>query len=200
MTTWSNLKHRALLLVSIGEAWNVLEAGVALWSAIVASSVALLAYGLDSLIEIFAGVVLIWRLGREWKGSDEEAAEKRALKLVGATFLLLAAYITIQSLATLLGWLAKPQESHVGILLVIASAIIMTVLFWAKNRIAKRLGSRALRAEAIQSLMCDLQDLTVLLGLGLNAISGWWWADPVAALALVPFMLKEGWEAISHRD
>lgn len=112
---------------------------------------------------------------------------------------MLAAYITIQSLATLLGWLAKPQESHVGILLVIASAIVMTVLFWAKNRIAERLGSRALRAEAIQSLMCDLQDLTVLLGLGLNAISGWWWADPVAALALVPFMLKEGWEAINHK-
>jgi len=154
---------------------------------------------LDSLIEIFAGVVLIWRLGREWKRADEEAAEKKALKLVGATFLLLAAYITIQSLATLLGWLAKPQESHIGILLVIASAIIMTVLFWAKNRIAKRLGSRALRAEAIQSLMCDLQDLTVLLGLGLNAISGWWWADAVAALALVPFMLKEGWEAINHK-
>ena len=200
LTTWSSLKRRALLLVSIGEAWNVLEAGVALWSAIVASSVALLAYGLDSLIEIFAGVVLIWRLGREWKGAEEEAAEKKALKLVGATFFLLAAYVMIQSLATLLGWLAEPQESHVGILLVISSAIVMTVLFWAKNRIAKRLGSRALRAEAIQSLMCDLQDLTVLFGLGLNAISGWRWADPLAALALVPFMLKEGWEAISHRD
>jgi len=99
------------LLVSIGEAWNVLEAGVALWSAIVASSVALLAYGLDSLIEIFAGVVLIWRLGREWKGSEEEAAEKRALKLVGATFLLLAEYITIQSLATLLGWLVSHRKA-----------------------------------------------------------------------------------------
>lgn len=199
LTTLSSLKLRALLLVSIGEAWNVLEAGVALWSAIVASSVALLAYGLDSLIEIFAGAVLIWRLGGEWKGADEEAAEKRALKLVGATFFLLAAYITIQSLATLLGLVAKPQESQIGILLVIASAIVMTALFWAKNRLAKGLGSRALRAEAIQSLMCDLQDLTVLLGLGLNAVSGWWWADPLAALALVPFMLKEGWEAINHK-
>jgi len=84
----------------------------------------------------------------------------------------------------------------VGIILVIASALVMTVLFWAKSRIAKRLGSRALRAEALESLVCDLQDLTVLLGLGLNALLGWWWADPVAALALIPFLLKEGWEAV----
>ncbi len=190
------LRRRALLLVWIGEAWNVLEAGVALWSAVTAGSVALLAFGLDSLIEIFAGGVLIWRLSREWKQEEEEAAERRALKLVGITFFLLVAYILGQSLATLVGWLPEPQESLIGIALVIASAFVMTVLFWAKSRIAKRLGSRALRAEAVESLICDLQDMTVLLGLGLNALLGWWWADPVAALALIPFLLKEGWEAI----
>ncbi|NIR86055.1 cation transporter [Candidatus Bathyarchaeota archaeon] len=190
------LRRKALLLVWTGEAWNGLEAGVALWSAVNAGSVALLAFGLDSLIEIFAGGVLIWRLGREWKQGEEEAAERRALKLVGITFFLLVAYILIQSLTTLAGWLPKPRESHVGIILVIASAIMMTFLFWAKSRIAKRLGSRALRAEAVESLMCDLQDLTVLLGLGLNFLFGWWWADPVAALALIPFLLKEGWENV----
>ncbi len=193
------LRRRALLLVWIGEAWNGLEAGVALWSAFNTGSVALMAFGLDSLIEIFAGLVLIWRLGREWK-QEEEAAERRALKLVGITFFLLVAYILGQSLTTLIGWSPEPRESLIGITLVIASAFLMTVLFWAKSRIAKRLGSRALRAEAIESLMCDLQDLTVLLGLGLNALLGWWWADPVAALALIPFLLKEGWEAVFPED
>ncbi|NIP66751.1 cation transporter [Candidatus Bathyarchaeota archaeon] len=184
------------MLVWIGEAWNGLEAGVALWSAVTAGSVALLAFGLDSLIEIFAGAVLIWRLGREGREREEEAAERRALRMVGITFFLLVAYILVQSSATFVGWLPEPRESYVGIALVISSALVMTVLFWAKSRIARRLGSRALRAEAVESLICDLQDMTVLLGLGLNALYGWWWADPIAALALIPLLLKEGWDAI----
>jgi len=195
-----SLRRRALLLVWVGEAWNLLEAGVALWSAVSAASVALLAYGLDSLIEIFAGLVLIWRLGREWKQADEEAAERRALRLVGFTFFLLAAYVLVQSSVTLVGWLPEPRQSLVGIVLVLASAVVMSVLFWWKSRIAGRLGSRALRAEAVESLVCDLQDLTVLLGLGLNVAVGWWWADPVAALALIPFLLREGWEAVFHEE
>jgi len=194
------LRRRALLLVWMGEAWNLLEAGVALWSAVSSASVALLAYGLDSLIEIFAGLVLIWRLGREWKRADEEAAERRALRLVGFTFFLLAAYVLVQSSVTLVGWLPEPRQSLVGIVLVLASAVVMSVLFWWKSRIAERLGSRALRAEAVESLICDLQDLTVLLGLGLNVAVGWWWADPVAALALIPFLLWEGWEAVFREE
>jgi len=194
------LRRRALLLVWMGEAWNLLEAGVALWSAVSSASVALLAYGLDSLIEIFAGLVLIWRLGREWKRADEEAAERRALRLVGFTFFLLAAYVLVQSSVTLVGWLPEPRQSLVGIVLVLASAVVMSVLFWWKSRIAERLGSRALRAEAVESLICDLQDLTVLLGLGLNVAVGWWWADPVAAIALIPFLLWEGWEAVFREE
>ncbi len=191
-----SLKRRALLLVWVGEVWNGLEAGVALWSAVNVSSVALLAFGLDSLIEIFAGGVLIWRLSAEWKQEEEEAAERRALKLVGITFFLLAAYVLVQSVTTLLGWISEPRKSLMGIALVIASAFVMTLLFWGKSKLAERLGSRALRAEAMESLVCDLQDLTVLIGLGLNALLGWWWADPVAALALIPFLLKEGWEGV----
>ncbi|UCH69832.1 MAG: cation transporter [Candidatus Bathyarchaeota archaeon] len=191
-----SLKRRALLLVWIGEAWNFLEAGVALWSAFSAGSVALLAFGLDSLIEIFAGLVLIWRLSGEWKQREEEAAERRALKLVGITFFLLSSYVLMQSLITLLGWLPQPRQSLVGIALVIVSALAMTLLFLAKSRLARRLGSRALRAEAVESLICDLQDLTVLLGLTLNALLGLWWADPVAALALIPLMVREGWGAV----
>ncbi len=169
---------------------------MALWSAVNVSSVALLAFGLDSLIEIFAGGVLIWRLSAEWKQEEEEAAERRALKLVGITFFLLAAYVLVQSVTTLLGWISEPRKSLMGIALVIASAFVMTLLFWGKSKLAERLGSRALRAEAMESLVCDLQDLTVLIGLGLNALLGWWWADPVAALALIPFLLKEGWEGV----
>ncbi|OGO23179.1 MAG: hypothetical protein A2Z28_02600 [Chloroflexi bacterium RBG_16_51_9] len=186
-----------MLLVWIGEIWNIAEAGVALWSARNASSVALLAYGLDSLIELFAGGVLIWHLSREWREREhEEASERKAQKLVGITFFLLSAYIAIQSTGTLLGWFAEPRESLVGIILVIASAVVMTAVFFPKMSLAKKLGSPALRGEAIESLVCDLQDLTVLLGLGANALWGWWWADPVAALALIPFLLKEGWEGV----
>ena len=191
------LRQWALLLVWIGEIWNIAEAGVALWSARNASSVALLAYGLDSLIELFAGGVLIWHLSREWREREhEEASERKAQKLVGITFFLLSAYIAIQSTGTLLGWFAEPRESLVGIILVIASAVVMTAVFFPKMSLAKKLGSPALRGEAIESLVCDLQDLTVLLGLGANALWGWWWADPVAALALIPFLLKEGWEGV----
>ncbi len=154
---------------------------------------------MDSIIEIFAGAVLIWRLNLRER-QEEDDAEGRALKLVGVTFFLLAAFVAFQSYATLTGFLFEPQESPVGIVLVLASAIMMSVLYLGKTRLAKQLGSCALRAEAVESLMCDLQDLTLLAGLGLNALFGWWWADPVAALFLIPFFLKEGWEAFSDTD
>ncbi len=195
------LRRRALWLVWIGELWNILEAGVALWSGIRAGSVALVAFGLDSLIELFAGGVLIWHLSREWQEREhEEAAEKKALKLVGITFFLLSGYILVQAVATLFGWFTEPRESLVGIALVIASALVMTAIFFPKLSLAKKLGSPALRGEAVESLVCDLQDLTVLLGLGANALWGWWWADPVAALALIPFLLKEGWESVFEKE
>lgn len=192
-----SLRKWALLLVWVGEVWNVAEATVALWSARNADSVALLAYGLDSLIELFAGGVLIWHLSREWQEREhEEAAEKKAQRLVGITFFLLSVYIVVQSTGTLLGWFAEPRESLPGIMLVIASAVVMTAIFFPKLRLAKKLGSPALRGEAIESLVCDLQDFALLIGLGANALWGWWWADPVVAMALVPFLLKEGWEAV----
>ncbi len=194
------LRRRALLLVWIGFLWNIVEAGVALWSGQRADSIALVAFGLDSLIELFAGGVLIWHLRREWKGSAEPASGRTAERLLGATFFLLSIYILVQSLGTLLGWFAEPQESIVGMGLVIASAVVMTAIYFPKMSIAKKLGSRALRLEAIESLVCDLQDLTVFVGLGANAFWGWWWADPVAALTLIPWLLKEGWESIFEQE
>jgi len=192
------LRRKALILVWVGFLWNFLEAGVALWFALASSSVALFAFGLDSIIEIVTGAVLIWRLNQG--EAQEEEAESRALKLVGVTFFLLAAFVAFQSSVTLTGFLVEPQESTVGIVLVVASAVMMSGLYLGKTQLAKQLGSRALQAEAVESLMCDLQDLTVLVGLGLNALFGWWWADPVAALFLIPFFLKEGWEAFSDTD
>jgi len=196
----NSLRKKALVLVWIGEIWNLVEFGVALWSGLGAGSIALLGYSFDGLIELFAGGVLIWHLTHEWRGAEEGAGERKALKLVGITFFLLAAYIAFQATATLAGWFAEPQESVPGIALVVASAVVMTVLFFWKTDIARKIGSRALRAEAVESLMCDLQDLTLLVGLGLNALWGWWWADPLAALALIPFLLKEGQEAVFERE
>ena len=192
------LRRWALILLWMGQVWNFIEAIVAFWTAFQVSSIALLAFGLDSLIEIFAGFVLIWRFNKE--GEHEEEAEQRALKIVGITFFILAGYILVHSLFILFGWLAQPQESLIGVILVIASAIFMTFLFIAKMRLSKKMGSRALRAEAVESLICDIQDLTLLFGLLLNILFGFWWADPVAALILIPFLLKEGWEAFTPED
>jgi len=188
------LHKKALLLVWIGEIWNFFEASIAIWAALIAGSVALWAFGFDSVIELFAGAVMIWRFWNE-REDKEGDAEKTALKFIGMTFFLLAAFIIFQSIATLLGYFAPPKESVVGVIITISSAIFMTFLFFLKNRIAKQIGSRALRAEAYQSLFCDIQDLIVLVGLGLNVFFGLWWADPVMALVLVPLLLKEGLES-----
>jgi divalent metal cation (Fe/Co/Zn/Cd) transporter len=193
-----SLRRRAILLVWIGEIWNVFEAGIALWSAWVASSVALFAFGLDSLIELFAGGVLIWRFSNKRK--EDNSNEKKALRLVGVTFFLLSAIILFQSIITLVGYFNRPQESLVGIFITVSSALVMTVLFIFKRRIAEKLHSRSFRAEAYESLFCDLQDLIVLVGLGLNALLGLWWADPVVALLIVPFLIREGLESFRDDD
>lgn len=199
-TELHSLRRKALLLVWVGEGWNVLEAGIALWSGFTASSVALMAFGLDSLIELFAGGVLIWHLSREWNQDDEAMEDRRAERLVGATFLLLSVYILVQSSGVLLGWFAEPRESPIGIALAVSSAVAMLILYISKMDVAKKLSSRALRAEAVESLFCDLQDLTLVIGLGLNALFGWWWADPIAALVLIPFLLREVWEAFFGQE
>ena len=200
-THLNRLKTKALVLVWIGEIWNVLEAVVALWSGIGAGSVALIGFGLDSLLELAVGGILIWRLQTKWEDEGEEnAAERKAHKLVGLTFFVLASYILVQSIATLFGLFPEPEQTSVGIILIIASAIVMTILYFQKMTIAEKIGSRALRAEAKETLVCDLQDLTVLIGLGANFLLGWWWADPLAALGLIPFLIKEGWEGFSGED
>ena len=197
MNEHATLRRTALVLVAAGLAWNLVEAVVAFWAGVQAGSVALLAFGLDSVVELFAGGVLVWRLLQDEGGDDDETAENRARRLIALTFFVLAAYVGIHSIATLSGWIPRPEPSLVGVAIAVASMVVMSVLYVAKMRIAVRMQSRSLRAEAMESLFCDLQDVAVLVGLGFNAWLAWWWADPVAALALVPFFIKEGMENLS---
>ncbi len=191
------LRRTALLLVLAGLLWNMVEAGVAFWAGVQDGSVAILAFGLDSIVELLAGAVLVWRLRIDQDEEEGEAAERKAQRLVGITFFLMAAYVFLHSSVSLLGWLPDPQPSLAGVGIVVASTAVMTVLYVGKMRIAVRMQSRSLRAEAMETLFCDLQDLALLVGLGLNSLLSWWWADPVSALLMVPFFIKEGKENFS---
>lgn len=195
-----SLRRTALILVAATLLWNLGEAVVALWAGLGAGSVSLLAFGLDSIIELFAGGILMWRLTLSGEGEREEAAERRARRLVGLSFFFLAAYVVMHSGASLVGWLPEPQPSLPGMVLVVASALVMSGLYVAKMRIATRIQSRALRAEALESLFCDLQDVAILAGLALNAFLAWRWADPLAALVIVPLLVKEGLENLSGEE
>ena len=187
-----------LWLVGATMAYNVIEAVIALWSGAAAESIALVGFGLDSLIECAAAGVLLWRLDLETRGVDShtlERAERRVHRFVGATFLALAAYVTAQSISTL--WQQEaPDESWIGIALAAASLVIMPLVSWGKLRAAREIRSAALRAEAKETLACSYLSLALLLGLVANATGGWWWADPVAALAMVPWLLREGLEGL----
>lgn len=187
-----------LWLVGITLAYNVVEAGIALASGVAADSIALVGFGLDSGIEVAAAGVLLWRLSLETRGVDRETlarAERRVHRFVGATFLALAAYVSAQAALTL--WTRDaPQESLVGIALACASLVVMPAVAVAKLRAAREIGSSALRAEAKETLACSYLSFALLLGLVANAAGGLWWADPLAALAMVPWLIREGLEGI----
>jgi divalent metal cation (Fe/Co/Zn/Cd) transporter len=180
-------------------AYNGVEAVVALWSGIDAESSVLVGFGLDSIIEFAAAGVLLWRFAAEARGEDDEVVDARehlVHRLVGATFLGLALYVSGEALATLY-MQSAPEESRVGIALAVLSLLFMPAVAWGKLRAAKEVGSAALRAEAKETLACSYLSLTLLLGLVANAVAGLWWADPVAALAMVPWLVKEGHEALN---
>ena len=186
------LLRRAIRLEYFTIGWNTLEALVAVTAGVLAGSIALVGFGLDSVIETTSGVALLWRLRQE--GDVEAEAESRALRIVGLTFFALAAYVAYEAVGDL--WRrAEPRESLVGMILAVVSLVVMPLLGYGKRRIARRLGSRALAADAMETYLCSYLSLTLLLGLSLNAWLGWWWADPVAALAMVGFMIREGTEA-----
>jgi divalent metal cation (Fe/Co/Zn/Cd) transporter len=183
--------------VWIGVAWGVIEATVGLATAAVTNSTALIAFGFDSVIELAAGGILIWHLRRELSGREiQEDAEHRAHQYVGVTFFVLAAFIAAHAALSLAGVLPEAQPSVGGIILIAASAVVMTALYFMKTDLAHKLGSPALRMEAKQSLYCDLQDVPVIVGLVASLAFGWWWADPLVALAIVPLLIREGCEGL----
>ena len=192
-----NLRRTATILVAATLLWNMAEAVVGFWAGFQAGSVAMLAFGLDSIVELFAGGVLLWRLRAEGDEEESEAAERKAQRLIGLSFYLLAAYVLVHSGANLLGFLPEPETSPAGVGIVVATVVVMSALYVGKMRVAARMQSRALRAEAMESLFCDIQDLAILVGLGFNILFSWWWADPVAALFVVPFFIKEGRENLA---
>ncbi len=190
--------HIAKQLVFVTMVYNLLEAGLALWSGIRAGSIALVGFGLDSVIELAAALVLFRRLHLETAGAEPEMverSERRVQRFVGATFMVLAVYVTLQSAWTLFLQDA-PSESLIGIVLAGFSLVIMPLVSIGKLRAADKLQSKALRAEAKETLACSYLSFTLLLGLAANAWIGWWWADPVAALLMVPWLVKEGLEGI----
>jgi divalent metal cation (Fe/Co/Zn/Cd) transporter len=187
-------------------AWNLIEGAVATGAALVSGSVALLGFGVDSFVESVSGSVLVWRLRAEAGGDQSEAAieriERRAERLVGLSFFVLAAYIAFDAIATLVRQ-ERPDASLVGIVVAAVSIGVMLWLAGAKRRTAAELGSRALAADAEQTQACWYLSVVVLTGIGLNAFFGWWWADPVAALGVSVILLREGreaWSGDGHDD
>ncbi len=179
-------------------AWNVLEGIIAVAAGIVAGSVALTGFGVDSFIETVSGVVVGWRLHRELHGhslASAEHLERRASRVAGALLIALSVFILVGAGRRLLGFGEPAQESTVGIVLTAVSLAVMPFLGRAKLKTARELGSSAMRADAYETIACAWLSFATLAGLVLNALFGWSWADPLAALVLVPLILREGWES-----
>jgi divalent metal cation (Fe/Co/Zn/Cd) transporter len=171
--------------------WNTLEGLVAVIAGAVAGSISLVGFGIDSFIEVTSGSVLLWRISVDSDVHLRETNEKRALRFVGACFLLLAAYITYDSIVDL--WSKRaPEHSIPGIVLACVSLVVMPLLSKAKRRVGRAMGSAAMHADAKQTEFCTYLSAILLVGLLLNAFFGWWWADPLAALIMVPIITKEG--------
>jgi divalent metal cation (Fe/Co/Zn/Cd) transporter len=187
------LRRRAIRLEYFTIAWNVAEAVVALAAGAAASSIALVGFGLDSVIETSSGMTLLWRFKQQTVA--EHRAESRAVKVVSVTFLALATYVSIEAGRDL--WLRHaPEFSLPGLILAILSLIVMPVLGVAKRRLARRLQSPALAADGLETLLCAYLSATLLIGLVLNGALEWWWADPLAGLAIAGFMVREGIEIL----
>ena len=194
------LHRRALRLEYFTVGWNVIEGVVAIGAGLLAGSVALIGFGVDSSIEVISALGLLWRLrtaGPEATVGEESGAERRALYVVAATFFLLAAYISYEAVNSLIGREA-PDRSTVGLVLSVLSLVIMPTLAWWKQRTGREMGSRALVADAAETWVCSYLSLALLAGVGLHELFGWWWADRVGALAMLPVILWQGWETLGE--
>ncbi len=188
----AGLQRRARLLAWGGIGWHFIEFGIALGAGIAASSIALIGFGADSLIEAFAGFVVVWL----FTGSrlHSETAERRAQQFIAASFFVLAAYVTAEAVRDLVGG-HHPGTSWVGIGLAAFTAPTMPLLAVAKRRVGSKLNSSATVKEGAQNMLCAYLSVGLLVSLLLNALAGWWWADPAAALLIAAVALREGRES-----
>ncbi len=186
----TELLARGRRLEHLTIAWNSLEAAVSVLAGVFAGSIALVSFGLDSVIEVASAFILLWRL-RAMDGERREVVERQARRLVGICFLLLAAYVAVESARAL--WLhAIPERSIPGIAIACAAVVVMPLLGRAKRRVAAELGSGALHSDSRQADFCAYLSAILLVGLLLNWTLGWWWADAAAALVMVPIIAREG--------
>jgi divalent metal cation (Fe/Co/Zn/Cd) transporter len=194
----SLVTHHGRIFQYLTIAWNSAECAVALAAGFIAGSIALVGFGFDSAIEVTSSLAALWRLRSDADEARREAAERLTLRVIGTCFLLLAVYVSYDATQALRQRHAS-EQSTVGIVLAALSLIVMPTLVYFKRRIASRLGSGALEAEARQTRVCAYLSAILLAGLGLNAWLGWWWADPVAGLLMVPLIAWEGLEAVRGR-
>jgi divalent metal cation (Fe/Co/Zn/Cd) transporter len=191
----------ALTLSYVTVGYNVLEGLVSVGFAVFAGSSALFGFGVDSFVESLSGGVMIWRFSRT--GSldiaEDERRERRAIRLIGASLLVLGAYVVYES-ATMLYFQERPERSPAGLLIAIISLIVMPVLYVLKRRTAMLIQSHSLATDAKQTLACILLSVALLVGTGLHYLTGLWQADPVAGLVIAAFLVREGWRAWTHQD
>jgi divalent metal cation (Fe/Co/Zn/Cd) transporter len=188
----ARLERRARLLAWTGNAWHLVEFAIALGAGIAAGSIALIGFGADSLIEAFSGLVVVWLFTGRRLGS--QSAERHAQQLIAASFFLLAAYVSAESIRDLVAG-HHPHASWIGVGLASFTAPTMPLLAHAKRRIGEKLNSSATVSEGSQNMLCAYLSIALLAGLLGNAIAGWWWADPAAALVIAGLALKEGRES-----
>ena len=196
----TRLVSRARLLAWLGIAWHLAEAAIAFAAGAAAGSIALIGFGADSLVESLAGLILVWRFaGRR---TESARAEQRAQQLIGLSFFLIAGYVAVEALRTLIA-AQHPDPSWVGIGLAAVTLITMPMLASAKARVGERLGSSATKSEGRQNMLCAYLSAGLLIGLGANALLSWWWADPATALLIAGVAVNEGraaWRGESCSD
>ena len=192
-------RKKALLLSFATVGYNLVEGVVAVLVGIATNSSALLGFGLDSFIESLSGSVMIWRFGKNRSEEDEERVEQKAQKLVAYTFFILGAYVLFDASKQLITH-QEPEKSLFGIVVAALSLLIMPALTLAKYRTGKQLKSKSLIADSKQTLACVIMSVTLLLGVGLNYIFGFWWADPIAGIAIAILLFHEGKEALEGEE
>jgi divalent metal cation (Fe/Co/Zn/Cd) transporter len=189
------LGRRARLLAGASVSYNLVEAVIAISAGVVAGSVALVAFGLDSVVEVSSGLVILW----QFRHPMPESRERRALRLMAVSFFALAGYVAFESVRALVGG-HEPDPSPVGIALASASLVVMPFLSWAQRRTGRELGSGAVVADSTQTLLCTYLSAVLLAGLVLNATLGWSWADPLAGLVIAAVAVREGLGAWRGED